>query len=240
MLSTLYFFSNEILLFLIVNFLTLALLRYAAFKYVFSKNNSNSEKEAGTIRFGYHITLSNVIPVLSQYIDRIIIFQFIGPVQLAVYNFAIAIPDQIKSYFKNMQSIATPLLSTSTSKNLSREVIKKTVIVFCIIIFASVTYMLVAPTLFSILFPQYAASVLYSQVYSLTILAASAILPILAIQAKRMSTLLYQYNTARSIIQIASLVIFGYFFGLWGIIIARIVNEILSVLLILILVKKIS
>lgn len=240
MLFTLYFFSNNILLFLIVNFVTLALMRYAAFKYVFGKNDSNLEKEPGTVRFGYHITLSNVIPVLSQYIDRIIIFQFIGPVQLAIYNFAIAIPDQIKSYFKNMQGIATPLLSTSTSRNLSGEVIKKAILVFFIILIASAMYMLAAPALFSILFPQYAASVAYSQVYSLTILAAGAVLPILAIQAKRMSALLYQYNTARSIIQIVSLAIFGYFFGLWGIIIARIVNEVLSVLLILILVKKIS
>jgi O-antigen/teichoic acid export membrane protein len=240
MLITLYFFSQEIILFLIVNFLSLAILRYIAFKYVCRKSELNQEKEVGTLQFGYHLTFSNIIPVLSQYIDRIIVFQFIGPIQLAIYNFAIAIPDQIKSYFKSIQSIATPILSTSTSKNLSREVTKKTIFVCILIIISAILYTLIAPTFFGIFFPKYSESIRYSQVYSISIIAAAAVLPIIAIQARKMSGLLYKYNTIRSIIQILSLIVFGYFFGLWGIIIARIINELISVCLILVLVKKVS
>lgn len=198
----------------------------------------NTQTEASTIYYGIHLTAINIIPLIGQYIDRILVFHFLGPVSLAGYNFATIIPDQIKSYFKNLQGLATPKMSVTDPARVRQGVLKKTWMLMGVLLLAMLAYILLAPYFFALLFSKYTDSVDYSQIYSLSIIFTGAVLPMLALQTQQMKAALYKYNIVRSLFQIASLSLLLWWLGLWGIIIARIVNDLFALLIGLFYVHK--
>ncbi len=191
----------------------------------------NHQTEDGTVTYGLHLTAISIIPLIGQYIDRVLVFHFLGPVSLAGYNFATIIPDQIKSYFKNLQGLAVPKMSVADPLRVRTGVLRKTWLIILILAFAMICYLLMAPYFFMWLFPKYVFAVQYSQLYALSIIFTGAVLPMLALQTQEMKAALYKYNIIRSLFQIVSLALLLWYAGLWGIIIARILNDLFALLI---------
>ena len=79
-----------------------------------------------------------------------------------------------------------------------------------------VVYILLAPLMFRILFPIYIGSVLYSQVYAISILVAFTV-PINSVfQAHKKTRELYITSGVSSIALIVIIPILTYFWGIWG------------------------
>lgn len=224
---------------LIAYFGSWTLVRAVILWRVYRVNAPNTEREANTIRYGIHLTAINLIPLIAQYLDRIIVFQFIGPVALAGYNFATLGPDQIKSYFKNVQGIALPQLSVAHHDAIKQKLPWGSILLGVVLLAAALAYIALAPLFFALVFPKYVAFVLYSQVYAISVLFVGAYLPMLALQAKESQKLLH-FNLYRSFVQILSLFALTLWWGLWGIIAARILTDLYTLFLGLYYVKKLQ
>ena len=231
--------TKNLFLILLAYFIPYTLLRFIFFKITFRKFLLNKKEDPQTISYGKHLSLINVISTVANYLDRVLAFHFLGAVDLAVYSFAIAIPEQIKGVFKNIGSLALPKFSTRSKKEIKSTIFKK---ILKLLIFTGiiiVVYIILAPFIYKIFFPKYTDSVFYSQIFSISLISAISVLPLSALQAQIAKKQLYQFNIFSSLIQILFLFVFLYFFGLLGIIIARVIARFINLGIIFWLVKRI-
>ena len=64
----------------------------------------NKKEDPETIKYAKHLSLAGVISLMGDYLDRILLFNLAGPVQLAVYSFAMIMPEQIKGFMGNIST----------------------------------------------------------------------------------------------------------------------------------------
>jgi len=213
-----YFLSN-----LIIN---LALYLATVRKYLISK-----ERDVGMESYAKHLSLMNVLGVIAEHLDKIIVFQYVGAVELAVYTFATAIPTQIKGSIKSLYQLAFPKFANRELSDLRKDMPGKLLKMVLVTLPIVLIYIILAPFIFKIIFPAYIEAVPYSQIFSLSLLFYSSLLINTAMQSKGMVETLYYSSVATAIGKILTISIFSLLFGLWGVIIARVVNELLSLLI---------
>ena len=100
-----------------------------------------------------------------------------------------------------------------------------------------ILYVIAAPYIYKIFFPQYLNSIPYSQVFMLSFISLPASLLGLAFRSKIMKRELYLLKIT-PFIQVALLAILVPFYGIWGAIIAIIGAEIFGTALTLFLFRK--
>jgi O-antigen/teichoic acid export membrane protein len=182
-------------------------------------------------RTAFHLTGAGVIGVISSYIDKIMLFQVAGPATLAVYGFAIAGPDRMKSLIKGWMSIALPRLAQTSLPEIRKVVYRR--IIFCVLVgvILFVIYLLVAPLLFKIFLPRYLDSILYSKAYALSLLVAPVAIYLGGVfTGQNMIRATYALNLGNHIVRISLFIILGWFWHIWGLILASIIYNVLSAL----------
>lgn len=190
-----------------------------------------------TNHLGKHLSIIGIISTIAGRLDSIIIFQLLGGAQLAIFSLATALPDMIRGSLKHVTSLATPKFAQKTKEEMKIAVWSKTRIVFLLTALSSIIYILTAPFIFKLLFPLYTDSILYSQVYSLTLmtslLVASAYFDAQAAVKER-----YILNIVINGTAIITTIAGIYWFGLWGAILARLLTRIVNVSLSAILIAR--
>ncbi len=234
------FLTHNLFILLVAYFTPWVITRALFQKIALSKDPLNTEISPDTILAGMHLSFMNVIPLVAQQLDKILLFHYVGPVQLAIYSFALAIPDQIKSMVKNLQIIILPKFASKTSREIHLSITSKFILFVIILSFIVALYWGVAPFIYKLFFPQYIESAFYSQIYSISLIASVLVLPYSMLQAKLATKELYQFNISRSIMQIGLLCVGAYYWGILGVIIARVLTDFFNLGILMFLVKKIS
>ncbi|MBU4285015.1 oligosaccharide flippase family protein [Patescibacteria group bacterium] len=232
------FLTNNIFLVIFAYFVPNTLLRLIFLKITLKKFQPNEKKDPKTISYGKHLSLMGVFDAIASQIDKILIFHYLGAIELAIYSFAVVPIDQIKGLFKNIHLLALPKFSQRTIEEIKQGILKKMLKFGLVISVITIIYILVAPLVFKIFFPQYLESISYSQIYAISLIATIVMLPIAALQSISAKKELYQLNIYSSIIQIIVLFLFIYFYGLWGAIIARVIARFIGLGLASSLLKK--
>lgn len=191
----------------------------------------NNIDDTNLLEYGKKLSALNVLGMITAQLDKILIFTHIGAVELAIYSVAIAFPEQIKALFRNMNMLIIPKFAekdASTKElHLKDKLAKLTLLLVAIIIL----YVITAPLLFELFFPKYGEAVTISQIYSVSIIVSLAWIPTAVLTAHAKGTELFKMNTAISLAQIAILFAGAYTFGLMGVVIAKIVNSLVSVII---------
>lgn len=205
------------------------------------KYKPNNSEDPEAMAYGKHMSIINVASIIASNIDKILIFNFLGPTQLSIYYFAIAAPDQLRGLSKIISTLSFPKFSASQDTGIQKKLLLNIVALIAASTILVTLYILLSPFLYSIFFPKYIASVFYSQVFSLSLIAVMASAPLLSyVQAKSKIKNLYQYNIIYSIVQTALMVIITFFYGIMGAIIARIVSSVINLFILFIFSKKIK
>jgi O-antigen/teichoic acid export membrane protein len=230
--------THNLLILIGVYFAAHVVLRTLVYRYVLKHFKPNTAVDPHWLTYGKHLSLMDVLVGIANYIDKIILFNVTGPVALAVYSFASAVPEQLKIFHSFIPIIGFPSWSTQSSEELKRSLPRKMLVFFIESVILIVAFILAAPLIFKILFPQYLDAVPYAQIYMLSFLnfAPSFILP--ALQAKSKVRELYVFNVTSSVIQIALLFFGGIYFKLWGVVIARVAGRIAMTIVALFFYKK--
>jgi O-antigen/teichoic acid export membrane protein len=218
-----YFLANTLTLYILYN------------KTKQLSGNDNIDPIANSL--GKHLSLMGILTVVAGKLDSILIFQLLGGTQLAVFSLATAVPDMIRGSLKHITSLATPKFAAKTKEEMKTAVWSKTKIVFLVTALISLSYIITAPFLFTILFPKYIASIHYSQVYSLTLLTSLLVASAyfdsqVAVKERYILTVVINATA------ILSVVLGIYWFGLWGAIFARLFTRIINVSLSAYLIKQ--
>ncbi len=192
-----------------------------------AKQTGKGETDYQAIRFGKHLSLINSIPFLTTHIDKIFLWHFLGPVQLAIYSFAYLPINRINALFPISQ-LALPKLSEIDIRKTKRQILKKMKILFLLIIPILIIIYLLAPFMYSMFFPSYLNSLVYFRfLIILLFLAPMQIIDASLITAHRKKDL-YTANISTSIIKILLLLILIPVLGVWGAVTAFIFADVLN------------
>lgn len=234
------FFTKNIYLIVLAYFASWTLMRFIFTKITLSKLNLNDQKDTSALSFGKHLSLINVFSTAVNQLDQILLFHFLGATPLAVYALAVAVPTQIKGLLKNLAALALPKLSEKTGKEIKAIIFSKMVTLGLAITVIVVVYIIFAPFVYKLFFPQYLDSIFYSQIFAISLIGTASVLSTTALQAKGSKKQLYQLNICGSIIQLSLLFVSIYFYGLIGAIIARVLNRFIYLFMSILLIKKIE
>lgn len=228
-------------LFLIVlsYFLSYTIFRFIFLQITFRKANLDSKKDFGAISYGKHLSLMGFIGIVADYLDRIIIWHQLGAVSVAIYFFAVSLPQEIEGVLKNIGNLALPKFSKYTKEelesNLPPKILRLVLSTTCL----TGIYILLAPFFYKILFPQYLDSILYSQIFSLSLVAlAGTQLLSVSLTAQGKKRELYMARSVPSAIEILLFLVLIPLFGIWGAISAALITEFIRLGLYLFLSKK--
>ena len=153
-----------------VYFLSRTILRLFFFLATKNRLKPNSKQDPKTINFGKHLTLSGLIDLVTNNLDKILIFHYLGAIELAIYSFAILIPQQIKSPLKHIGDLTLPKFSIRSRKEIRETILKKIFLLALLISGIVFIYIIFAPLLYQIFFPKYISSLYYSIIYALSII----------------------------------------------------------------------
>lgn len=187
------------------------------------------EEEKKLVKYGAHLSFMNIFSNLSQYVDKITVFHFLGPVELATYGLALAIPERIKGYSKAYSAIILPRLSSKDMKDIKPVFYKRTFQGIVIGAFISLAYITIAPILFRLFLPKYLESVHYSQILSLSlIITVPASYMAGVFYSQKMLKTIYLSSTTAHVTRIILFILFGYLWGVWGVIYASLLVYVLG------------
>lgn len=123
--------------------------------------------DSSMIKYGHHLSIMGFIGTIANQVDKILLFHFIGSAPLAVYSFANAIPEQARSFFKNIFNIGFPKFAELKEDELRKSISDKIMRLTAISVIVVIVYYFTSPYIYKIFFPKYIESIFYSQIYML-------------------------------------------------------------------------
>ncbi|MBR9705588.1 oligosaccharide flippase family protein [Candidatus Pacearchaeota archaeon] len=228
------FLTKNLFLILFVYFASWTILRFVFLKKTIKKFPPNKEIDPETISYGKHSSLIDIIATITTSLDGLLIFHYLGPIELAIYSFALAPILQIKGVLKNVPMLATPKLAQKTTKEINTLLKKRIIALFFAGAVIALVYTLFAPLIYKIFFPKYLDSVFFTQLFSLSV-ALSLPMNIFGPALTSKLTLTPKKSLYWWTIPSFVFIIFGFLLvknlGVSGIIIAKLLSS-LSVLLV--------
>ncbi len=199
-----------------------------AYKHISNNYLSNTLDESEALEYGKKLSFSSALPMIALHLDNLLVFHLLGAHDLAVYAFASNIPERFMGFLRPLSSIAFPKLAGKSHSDIKESVSRKIGPFLLVAIIWGAIYIVLAPLIYKIFFPQYIDSLYYSMVYVIFgIISAVSTLPITALFASR-SKKIFQFNIINPIINIVCILAGGYTLGIWGVIIGRIIGNSIS------------
>ncbi len=185
----------------------------------------DASEDPTTLSYGKHLSVMNVLGIIATYIDKILVFHFLGAVELAIYTFATIFPDQIKTLLKYIGILALPKFSNKKQLVL-KEMTPHYLLIFSLFsFFICLITILIIPFLFKIFFPTYITSILYAQWYAIILLFTPKILFRVAWEAQKNKKELYIFQAFSAVTLTCFMFVFIWKAGIMGAIIAEIIAE---------------
>ncbi len=185
--------------------------------------NNDVDKEA--IAFGKTLTVMDAIVRIAGNIDKIILWKFLGPAQVAIYAFA-QFPMKALGGVLPIGSLALPKLGEKNIRDIKQGLLHKFFYLFFLSVPLTLSIILVAPFVYKIFFPQYMESIIYFQAFTLILI----LMPFDLLGAALISDLrkkeLFIIRVGSSILRIILFFSLAPFFGIWGVIVAILITEI--------------
>ncbi|MEK7185729.1 MAG: hypothetical protein AAB726_03840, partial [Patescibacteria group bacterium] len=198
-----------------------ALVLYIITVKKFQKENDKIDMELST--YSRHLSLMQVIGGIANFIDKILVFHYLGAAPLAIYAFAIAPIEQLQGGKKVLSSLILPKINGRSFEELQKSGPRKALLFTAYALSLAGIYSLLAPFFFKFLYPQYLDSVFYSQIYSLTLLAISGTIFDSTLVAHRKTKELYVHRTTMPIIKIILFITLLPIYGLMGLIVTHVI-----------------
>jgi len=212
------FFTDNLIIILIVYFLSRTIFRGIFFRITL-KSTENKETDQETIPFGKHLTVMQALETFANHIDKIIIWQFLGPVSVAIYSFA-QIPVQKSQGLAPFSSLALPKLSEKSFSETKKGLFKKFLKFFYFSIPLSLLFIALAPIIYKLIFPNYIEAIPYARVLALGLIFIPFSLLQTSLTAGIKTRALYKIKIIAPIIKITLFLVLIPLYGIWGVIIS--------------------
>lgn len=202
---------------------------------------ANSKQDPDAISYGMHLSAIEILSELAGQLDSVLVWNSLGAAPLAIYSFATAPTNQMRSFLKGgIFPLSFPKLAQRTVGELRKTLPRKLFIMLGCIAAIVVAYIFAAPYLFKIFFPKYTDSVFFSQIFALTLLFLPRGILTDAIIIHASTKNIYFLLLSSAIIKIVALVTFVSLFGILGAIFALMAAELYMAFISIALFRKIK
>ncbi len=216
MLSVIYV-TQELVYIVIAYFILYALVRIVPHFVTLRLYPPNTLADEDTIRYGKSLSLLSVFRAGIAQLDKILVFQYLGAVELAMYFFATAPVGHIQNALAALADLAFPKFSENdaeaTKRALMRKILRLTLLVLVPVV---AIYILLVPHVFTIAFPGYGDAIPLTQMFALSLLFFPSMLLSTALVAHKRERALWVSRTIAPFIRLAILIPSVHFFGLEG------------------------
>jgi O-antigen/teichoic acid export membrane protein len=210
------FLTKELVLILASYFVAYTLTRGVALFLAIRNHTENNNVDTSALKFGKHLSAMDIVATISEAADNLLLWQFGGAAPVAIYAFAKTIPLHITTASKRLITLAFPKFASRDFASIKQQIGHKMLILFILMAGITALYWLVAPLLFTVLFPQYTEAIWYSQLFSLTLLFFPQKLIGTAFQAHARTKTLYISSTLVPLVRLALAIICIPLFGIMG------------------------
>ncbi len=189
---------------------------YFHFKTAREVERGDTNVDRGLTAYAGHITAMTALGLVAGQLDKIFVWKFIGAEGLALFFIAYSIPLAMSQYLLIIPTMAFAKFGEKDPKLIRRTLLSKTLKYMLVIATIVLLYIVVAPYIFSLIFPKYLTAVPYTQALALVVLS-SAFLPIKTyLTTLKKTRELYILSAVPPALRIAVAVTLIIPFGLWG------------------------
>ncbi len=224
-IPAIYYFENIFLIILVY------LISHSFFRGIFLlktlKQTKNKEIDESALTFGKHLSLIQSIPSFVNHLDRVILWHFLGPIQVAVYSFGYLPVKKIQQLFPISQ-LTLPKLGDKDIRKIKAKIVEKTKILFLLMIPIVIILYFLASFFYQVFFPQYLNSIVYFQAFLLLlfILPFTLINSALIVELKKKE--MYIANIASALLKLTLFLTLIPFFQIWGAVLAILIATFLK------------
>lgn len=220
-------FSSKIIYLISVYYISAFILHFVINYLTYKKYPPNKIENNETISLGKHLSVMDIFGIIAEQIDKILMWHFLGPAQLAIYSYATLPIESFQSFVvRSISPLALPKLSTQKKETLKITLPLKIFKFSAALILPSIIYFFISPFLFKILFPEYIESIKYTQIYGFALLLFPARLFGTSLLAHAQKKSLYIIKIIQPLFKIITMVLFIYFWGINGAILSLLISGI--------------
>jgi O-antigen/teichoic acid export membrane protein len=233
------YFSKNIVLLIAAYFIPYIVVRGLATQYVMRTYVDRAAPADPTAQaYGNAMTLFQVLSQAITSIDQIVLYHFLGPAQVAIFALATALPNRMQSIYRITGALALPKFAERSSKEVADSLPRKMAVFVLVILLGGVMYALVAPYLFTYIFPQYLPSVTYSQVAVFYTLSAITYPFAAFLNAHKRVRENYTIALVSFAVKVVTLYICVPLYGIWGAVAGLLSTSFATILVVSLLLLK--
>lgn len=206
----------------------------------------DSKTDPQMFSYGKHLSLIGILTGVASNIDKLLLFHYVTASELAVYAFSTGILDQLKGPIKTLDTMMQVRFVARRDDDLQRGMPYKMLWMFFLSLAIITLFFIAAPFLYTLLFPAYVEAIPYARIYAFSLLGIT-FFPIASyivsksIESRKKLRDQYLLIIIPSIIQIATIFVGVLGWGLWGLVVARVVSSLaaglVTILIYLILIR---
>lgn len=168
------------------------------------------------IPYSKHLSVMGFVGLVANNVDNVIVFHYLGGAPVAAYTLAQLPLTHTLKFFSLGSNLIFPKFARKTFLNI-RQTLGRKLLVYSVLAGTVVlTYILLAPYIFNLIFPAYPEAILYSQVLILAVLAKPFTLYAQAFAAHRMQKTQYVIQISVALVKLILLMLLLPIYGLWG------------------------
>lgn len=214
------FCTNRLAIILLAYFLPLTIMQYVSYRATIRTLAPTQEVDHDALTYGNHLSIMSILSGFAGNFQNIMLFHILGASSLAIFYFAIAPIEQMRSVTAQVEPILFPKIAKDQWKVGSMSsFFAKTAPFILLVLGGALLYIGFAPFLFSIFFPNYMNAVFISQLYTPTIIIVATTTLLMTIaRAKGMVRVQYAINILDTVFGLGITIVLIYFFGLYGLV----------------------
>jgi len=222
-----------------VNMLVSAAAMFLLYRRTVRSFKPNQTTDRSAISYGKHLSLMDAFGSLIAQTDSLLVFHFLGPIQLAIYSLTTLIPERAGGFLNFIGTAALPKLANRTREEVRSTILGKVLRVAIAGVVITTLYVFLAPPFFRIFFPKYIDAIPYTLLYSPAILLlAVSNFSYSAMLAQRLQNELYATKFIYPAVLILLQITLITRYGLIGMIAARLTADTINIGLSLFFLKR--
>lgn len=156
----------------IIGNLLLASLLYRQMRKAYSFEPTGPETEPFNSKFAFHSGIISIFTYLSEKLDQILLWKFLGAAPVAIYTYATTPVRELRGMIENQTVLALPKFAKKEFSEVKTGLSLRVRQMYFVAVPMALCYVAAAPYIFRTLFPQYADATALSQLAALSLLAA--------------------------------------------------------------------
>jgi O-antigen/teichoic acid export membrane protein len=201
------------------------------FSYLVYKKINKKRARKSDFNYTYKINPIVIVASLVFFADKLILAKFLGFEALAIYSFALLIPEKVKGVMKNFYTLSLVKFSQRKSNYYKKYFYLKFSKIFFINLALVFIVMILIKPIFNIFFPTYLDSILPAQILTLSLISVPALVIHALFESKTDVKALKIKTYLTYLLQIILVVILTLKFGVIGTAFAITISRIFSLLL---------